>query len=97
MLYGCKLEDLFAVLYDSAPAKADAIALQRREVEYGLLPVGLKIHCLSTGSQFSALVERLGGVSSVLGMNMYRHARASLCLVLPPVGNARRDTSPGMH
>jgi len=87
--YGCKLEDLLAVLYDSAPAKADAVALQRREVEHGLLSVGLKIHCLSTGSQFSALVESLGGVSSVLGMNMYRHARASLCLVLPPVGNAR--------
>ena len=30
----------------------------------------LCIHCLGTGSQFAALVERLGGASSVLGMNM---------------------------
>src|SRR5215813_11004837 len=53
--YGCKLEDLLAVLHDSAPAKADAVALQRRRVEHGLLSVGLKIHCLGTGSQFSEL------------------------------------------
>jgi hypothetical protein len=87
--YGCKLEDLLAILHDRAPAKADAVALQRRRVEHGLLSVGLKIHCLGNGSQFSALVERLGGASKVLGINIYKHSQASLCLVLPPVGNAR--------
>jgi hypothetical protein len=51
--------------------------------------VGLKIHCLGHGSQFSSLVERLGGPLKVLEINMYKHSRASLCLVLPPVGNAR--------
>ena len=89
MPYGCKLEDLLALLHDSAPAKADAVALQRRCAEHGLLSVGLKIHCLGSGSQFFTLVERLGGASKVLEINMYKHSRASLCLVLPPVGNAR--------
>jgi len=87
--YGCKLEDLLAVLHDCASKQAEAVVLQRRRVEYGLLSVGLKIHCLGEGRQFLALVERLGGASKVLDMNMYRHTQASLCLVLPPVGNAR--------
>jgi hypothetical protein len=87
--YGCKLEDLLAVLHDSAPEDAELIVLQRRRVDHGLLSVGLKVHCLGEARQFLALVERLGGASKVLDMNMYRHAQASLCLVLPPVGNAR--------
>ena len=89
MPYGCKLEDLLATLHDRAPAKADAIALHRQRVEHGLLSVGLKIHSLGNGSQFFSLVERLGGASRVLEINRYKHAQASLCLVLPPVGNAR--------
>ena len=89
MPYGCTLEDLLAILHDRTPAKTDALALQRRRVEHGLLSVGLKIHCLRDGSHFSSLVERLGGASKVLETNMYKHSQASLCLVLPPVGNAR--------
>ena len=89
MSYGCKLEDLLDVLHDSAPAKAEAVDLRRRRIEHGLLSVGLKIHCLGKARQFLSLVERLGGASRVLEMNAYRHSRASLCLVLPPVGNAR--------
>ena len=89
MPYGCKLEDLLAILHDRAPAKADAVALQRQRVEHGLLSVGLKIHCLGSGSEFFSLVERLGGASKVLEINLYKHSQASLCLVLPPVGNAR--------
>ncbi len=89
MTYGCKLEDLLAVLHDRAPAKTDVVALQRRRVEHGLLSVGLKIHHFGKGRQFLPLVERLGGASNVLETNMYKHSQASLCLVLPPVGNAR--------
>ena len=89
MSYGCKLEDLLAILHDRAPAKVDAVALDRRRVEHGLLSVGLKIHFLGYGSQFFSLVERLGGASKVLEINMYKHSQASLCLVLPPVGNAQ--------
>jgi hypothetical protein len=51
--------------------------------------VGLKIHYLGKGSEFLSLVKRLGGASRVLEINMYKHSQASLCLVLPPVGNAR--------
>jgi hypothetical protein len=86
---GCKLEDLLAILHDRAPAETGAVALERRRVEHGLLSVGLKIHCLDSGSQFFPLVERLGGAAKVLETNIYKHAQASLCLVLPPVGNAR--------
>ena len=44
MSYGCTLEDLLAIVHDHSPAETDAIALQRRRVEHGLLSVGLKIH-----------------------------------------------------
>jgi len=86
---GCKLEDLLAVLHERAPGKAGAVAAQRWRVEHGLLSVGLKIHALGSGREFFPLVERLGGASRVLEINGYKHAQASLCLVLPPVGNAR--------
>jgi hypothetical protein len=64
--YGCKLEDLLAILHDRAPAKADAVALRRRRVEHGLLSVGLKIHCLGNGSQFSSLRASAGDVRGVV-------------------------------
>jgi hypothetical protein len=35
------------------------------------------------------LVEGLGGAQRILEVNSYKDARASLCLVLPPVGNAK--------
>ena len=61
MSYGYSFEDLLALLHGHAPAKVDAVALHRRRVEHGHLSVGLKIHCLGDGSQFSTLVEGLGG------------------------------------
>src|SRR5215216_2316062 len=86
---GCKLEDLLAILHDRSPAKADAVALQRRRIEHGLLSVGIKLHALGDGRQFFSLVQRLGGAFRIIDINMYKHSQASLCLVLPPVGNAR--------
>jgi hypothetical protein len=76
-------------MHGHAPAKVDAVSLHRRRVEHGRLSVGLKIHCLGDGSQFSTLVEGLGGAQKILDINYYKHSGASLCLVLPPVGNAR--------
>src|SRR5205809_1564381 len=87
--YWYSFEDLLALLHGHAPAKVDAVALHRRRVEHGHLSVGLKIHCLGDGSQFSTLVEGLGGAQKVLDVNYYKHSHASLCLVLPPVGSAR--------
>src|SRR6266481_5056492 len=87
--YRYSFEDLLALLHGHAPAKIDAVSLHRRCVEHGHLSVGLKIHCLGDGSQFSTLVEGLGGAQKILDINYYKHSRASLCLVLPPVGNAR--------
>ena len=88
MSYGYSFEDLLALLHGHAPAKVDAVALHRRRVEHGQLSVGLKIHCLGDGSQFSTLVEGLGGTQKILDVNYYKHSHASLCLVLPPVGSA---------
>src|SRR5215471_14436116 len=87
--YRYSFEDLLALLHGRAPAKVDAVALHRRRVEHGYLSVGLKIHCLGDGSQFSTLVEGLGGTQKILDVNYYKHSHASLCLVLPPVGSAR--------
>ncbi len=89
MSYRYSFEDLLALLHGHAPAKVDAVALHRRRVEHGHLSVGLKIHCLGGGSQFSTLVEGLGGAQKILDVNYYKHSHASLCLVLPPVGSAR--------
>src|SRR4030088_2665533 len=87
--YGYSFEDLLALLHAHAAAKVDAVARHRRRVEHGRLSVGLKIHCLGEGSQFSTLVEGLGGAQKILDINYYKHSHASLCLVLPPVGSAR--------
>jgi hypothetical protein len=87
--YRYSFEDLLALLHGHAPAKVDAVALHRRRVEHGHLSVGLKIHCLGDGSQFSTLVEGLGGAQKILDVNYYKSSHASLCLVLPPVGSAR--------
>jgi hypothetical protein len=87
--YRYSFEDLLALLQGHAPAKIDAVALERRRVEHGHLSVGLKIHCLDAGSRFSTLVEGLGGPQRILEANYYKQSCASLCLVLPPVGSAR--------
>jgi hypothetical protein len=60
--YRYSFEDLLALLHGRAPAKVDAVALHRRRVEHGHLSVGLKIHCLGDGSQFSALVDGVIGL-----------------------------------
>jgi hypothetical protein len=86
--YPYSFEVLLALLHGHAPAKVDAVALHRRRVEHGHLSVGLKIHCLGDGRQFSTLVEGLGGARKIIDVNYYKHSHASLCLVLPPVGSA---------
>jgi hypothetical protein len=87
--YRYSFENLLALLHGHAPAKVDALALHHRRVEHGHLSVGLKIHCLDDGSPFSTLVEGLGGTQKIIDVNHYKHSRAALCLVLPPVGSAR--------
>jgi hypothetical protein len=83
-----QLQDLIGLLHTEAPVAAEALAIGHRRVVQGLLSVGLKIHCLDDGQKFGRLVAALGGAADVLEVNHYKDARASLCLVLPPVGNA---------
>lgn len=89
MSYRYTLEDLLCALHPTAPVQVEAVSATRRRVEHGLLSVGLKIHCLGGGEQFADLVQELGGAQNILDVNLYRKQQASLCLVLPPVGNAR--------
>jgi hypothetical protein len=85
--YGYRFDELLAVLRGRDP-QSDTAVLHSRRGAHGLLSIGLKIHDLGDGSDFFPLVEHLGGASQVLERNVYKHARASLCLVLPPVGNS---------
>ncbi len=87
MAYSYRIPDLLVLLRKKV-ATADAVVTNARRVDFGLLSVGLKIHCLGDGEKFDELVESLGGRLQVLEVNYYKNAHASLCLVLPPVGNA---------
>ena len=58
-------------------------------VEHGLTTVGLKIHCLGDNRELLNLIEALGGRSEVIANRFYAHARASVTVILPPVGSAR--------
>jgi hypothetical protein len=90
--YTYRLQDLLALLQSKTPGPAVTLASNFRRVEHGLLSVGLKIHCLDNGEKFDNLIEGLGGASRILDVNHFRDIRASLCLVLPPVGSATSAT-----
>jgi hypothetical protein len=79
---------LLTLLSTKTPEKATELAARVRRVEHGLLSVGLKIHCLGDGAKFNNLIEGLGGSPRILEVNHFKDARASFCLVLPPVGSA---------
>ena len=84
------MEDLLSVLHPHCPVKVDALYKNRRRVEHGLTTVGLKIHCLGDNRELLNLIEALGGRSEVIAYRVYAHARASVTVILPPVGSAQR-------
>jgi hypothetical protein len=81
--------NLLSVLHPHCPVKVDALRNKRRRVEHGLTTVGLKVHCLGDNRPLLTLIEALGGRSEVIANRVYAHARASITVVLPPVGSAR--------
>jgi hypothetical protein len=83
------VEKLLGVLRPHFPAKVDALCKDRRRVEHGLTTVGLKIHCLGDTRELLKLIDALGGRFEVIGNRHYARARASVTMVLPPVGSAR--------
>jgi hypothetical protein len=87
--YAASIERLLETLHACAPAKVDALTLEKRRVPHGLLSVGLKLHCLGDKDLFSPLIGALGGKWRVLDRNVYKRSQAKFCLVLPPVGSAR--------
>ena len=82
------MEDLLSVLHPHCPVKVDALCKNRRRVEHGLTTVGLKIHCLGDKQELLNLIEALGGQLEVIANRFYAHARASVTVILPPVGSA---------
>ena len=82
------MEDLLSVLHPHCPVKVDALSKNRRRVEHGLTTVGLKIHCLGDNDDLLNLIDALGGRSEVIANRFYAHARASVSVILPPVGSA---------
>ena len=82
------MEDLLSVLHPHCPVKVDALCKNRRRVEHGLTTVGLKIHCLGDKQKLLNLIEALGGQLEVIANRFYAHARASVTVILPPVGSA---------
>ena len=64
MAYAASIERLLETLHARAPAKVDALALEKRRVPHGLLSVGLKLHCLGDEHLFRRLINALGGVTS---------------------------------
>lgn len=93
MAYTATLDHFLETLHARVPAKVDALRREKRRVVHGLLSVGLKLHCLGEDHHFSALFTALGGEFWPLDRNVYKHARAKFCLVLPPVGSARAAVS----
>jgi hypothetical protein len=83
------MDNLLSVLHPHCPIKVDALCKNRRRIEHGLTTVGLKIHCLGDNRQLLTLIEALGGRSEVIASRVYAHARASVTVILPPVGSAR--------
>jgi hypothetical protein len=64
--YRYRLQDLLALVHTKA-ATADALAANHRRVDYGLVSIGLKIHCLDDGQHFNELIKGLGGAREVSG------------------------------
>ena len=77
------------MLHPHCPVKVDALCKNRRRSEHGLTTVGLKIHCFGDNRELLNLIEALGGRSEVIANRIYAHARASVTVILPPVGSAR--------
>lgn len=89
MAYAASLDYLLEILHARAPAKVDVLRAVQRQVDHGLLSVGLKLHCLGQDALFDPLLIALGGKRWAVDRNLFRHERAKFCLVLPPVGSAR--------
>ncbi len=89
-MYWYDVEDLFFYSVDET--------LQNyRQVKHALLPVGMKIHCVSDEGLFNVLFDCLiGTIDSgdqrtplhVKHANMFKQEAGAWCFVLPPVGNS---------
>lgn len=93
MTYVCSMERLLDELQKRAPQEITALRAMYRTTDYGLLSVGLKLHCLNKSAEFDPLVKNISGWFAVTRNNTFRLRSASFCLVLPPLGSARAATA----
>lgn len=82
-------EQLMSVLEPMSPEDVALLRATHGTVEHGLLSVGLKLHILADMPGITALVAELNSEHYGGGHKRpYRHADATYCIVLPPVGSA---------
>lgn len=85
------IEDFRKLLYDAAPTKVDWLTKHTKRTVHGLLPVGLKLHCIKSvqeiGVGFASFIASLGE-EGVPELNHYKRTVDCFCFVLPPVGSA---------
>ena len=83
------MENLLSVLSEKAPAKADAVSRNRRDVQHGRLSVGLKLHIIQNVEGLEPLITELGKREGRgLNPNSYRLLESRWCAVLEALGNA---------
>lgn len=88
MPYSFDMPKLLNCLRMQYPHETELLYPQINVVRRGMLSIGLKLHILKEEVRaFTGLINALGGFQS-LYPNAYRERGASVCLVLPPVGNA---------
>ncbi len=93
MAYGTDIRTLFSCLKKHSPAQVSELEKSYRNIEHGLLSVGIKVHVLQTKEGFANLIDELGGPRMVVRNNKYRGTYHAFCMVLPPVGSARAAIS----
>ncbi len=83
------ISELLLLLRPFDPLKVEVLANTRRQVDHGLLSVGLKLHCLEEDEPIKKLIVELGGRERANANRMYRHEQSAVTFVLPPLGSAR--------
>lgn len=91
MAYDCYIESLVSTLARHVPFHVESVLNRHRQVNLGLLSVGLKIHCIEEVDSFDEIMYELlyetRDNEEKIFINGFRKREAVRCWVLPPVGN----------
>jgi hypothetical protein len=87
--YQYQFDQLLEVLEPHAPKRVDELKRRHRVVENGLMSVGIKLHFLGDTAPLNWIIQDIG-CRNELESYKYRLNQSSFCMVLHPVGSARR-------